>query len=318
MKLALKTMLYLVLLNGIDKIISSSNIQDNSIMEKIRVLVVDDTAFMRKAVTQLLETDPDIEVAGSASNGLEALKMIRKLKPDVITLDIDMPVMDGLTAIRHIMICCPVPIVALSSLSAQGSVTFEALRLGVVDFVPKPSGAVSPDISSSAKQIINRVKIACSMTMGNVRRVRLPKKWSTDMRLANLYRYYPLEYAVVLGTTLGGPNTVIRLLSRLSPTVPAAVLVIQEISPTIIHSFAARFNEYVPWKVEVAQTGMLMEQGTCYICSNEFSMSIMTNENEEPFLTVNKGIKKTAGLIIFFCFPGIWSKYHWCFAHRNR
>ena len=266
-------------------------------IEKIRVLVVDDTAFMRKAVTQLLETDPDISVAGSAANGLEALKMIKKIKPDVITLDIDMPVMDGLTAIRHIMICCPVPIVALSSLSARGSVTFEALRLGIVDFVPKPSGAVSPDIRSSADQIINRVKIACSMTMRNVRRVRLPKKWSADIHLESLYRYYPLEYAVVLGTTLGGPNTVIRLLSRLSPTVPASVLVIQEISPKIIHSFVARFNEYVAWKVEVAENGILMEQGTCYICSNEFSMSITTNENNEPVLIVDKGIKKPLNLL---------------------
>lgn len=265
--------------------------------EKIRVLVVDDTSFMRKAVTQLLESDPDIKVVGSAVNGLEALKMIKKIKPDVITLDIDMPIMDGLTAIRHIMISCPVPIVALSSLSAHGSVTFEALRLGVIDFVPKPSGAVSTDINSSALQIIERVKIASSMTMGNVRRVRLPNKWSIDMRLENLYRYYPLEYVVALGTTLGGPNTVIRLLSRLMPTVPASVLVVQEISPEIIYSFVERFNEYVPWKVEVAESGMSMEQGTCYMCSNESSMSITIDEAGEPVLSVGKYVERPLNLL---------------------
>ncbi|MCI5209776.1 MAG: response regulator, partial [Candidatus Electrothrix sp. ATG2] len=110
--------------------------------KKLKVLVVDDATFMTKAISDLLESDSDIEVAGVANNGLEGLEKIKELQPDVITLDIDMPVMDGLQAVRHIMIESPVPIVVLSSLFSDGSITFEALRLGVVDFVAKPSGAI--------------------------------------------------------------------------------------------------------------------------------------------------------------------------------
>ncbi|OQY57829.1 MAG: hypothetical protein B6245_14990 [Desulfobacteraceae bacterium 4572_88] len=252
--------------------------------DKIRVLVVDDTAFMRKAIPQLLETDPEIQVVDVAKNGLDALEKIRQLKPDVITLDIDMPVMDGLTAIKHIMIESPLPIVVLSSLVTEGAITFEALRLGVADFVPKPSGAISLDIDHSRQNIIDRIKMVHTMKLENVRRVRLPKKWGLKERLENLYHFYPLEYMIAIGTTLAGPNTVIRLLSQLTPMLPAVLVVIQEISPRIISSFADQFNEQVPWRIEVGKDGAVLEQGICYILSNEEACSIRVNEKGAPSL----------------------------------
>lgn len=245
--------------------------------EKIKVLIVDDAAFMRKAVAEILKADSRMEVVGSAGNGLECLDKIKELRPDVITLDIDMPVMDGLATIRHIMIESPVPIVVLSSLSNDGAITFDALRLGVVDFVPKPSGAVSADISGSKQQIIDRIKIACDVNLENLRRVRLSKNWNARERLDNLYKFRPLEYIVAVGTTLTGPNTVMRLLSRLSPTLPAAMVVIQDISPKIISSFVEKFDAHVPWKVEEARNDAVLEQGTCYICSNENPLSLQLN-----------------------------------------
>ena len=127
--------------------------------EKIKVLVVDDASFMVKAISNILNSDPDIEVVGSAKNGLEALTKIKELKPDIITLDVDMPIMNGITAVRHIMLECPVPIVILSSLFTNGAISFEALRLGVVDFLPKPSGAISKDIHIAKQHIIDRVKM---------------------------------------------------------------------------------------------------------------------------------------------------------------
>jgi two-component system chemotaxis response regulator CheB len=252
----------------------------------IKVLVVDDTAFMRKAIPQILETDPGIKVVDSAKNGLEALNKIQQIHPDVVTLDIDMPVMDGLTAIKHIMIKSPVPIVALSSLFHDGAITFEALRLGVLDFVPKPSGAISPDIDKSKQQLIDRIKMAFSMRLDNVHRARLPKKWDTKKRLEKLYKFYPLEYIITIGTTLAGPNTVIRLLSKLPPTLPAAIVVVQEISPKIISSFVAQFNEHVPWNVEKVSHNAVLEQGSCYIASNENTVSIRLNEKGEICLNV--------------------------------
>lgn len=244
--------------------------------EKIKVLVVDDAAFMRRAVTRILNSDPGIEVVDSAQNGQEGLEKIKKLRPDVVTLDIDMPVMDGLTAIRHIMIESPVPVVVLSSLFKDGAITFDALRLGVVDFVPKPSGAISTDIDKTKQQIIDRVKMACAVNQRNIRRVHLPR-WDIKKDLADRYRYYPLDYLLAMGTSLSGPNTVIRLLSKLPPTLPAAVVVVQEISPRIIRAFVEKFDEHVPWKVEVAREDTPLEQGTCYIGTNEYSLRLGLN-----------------------------------------
>lgn len=266
-------------------------------MTKIKVLVVDDTALMRKVLPQVLASDPQIEVVGAAENGQDALEKIRKLRPDVVTLDIAMPVMDGLTAIKHIMIESPAPIVVLSSLINDGAVIFEALRLGVVDFVPKPSDEIFSVTDRTKQQMIDRIKMACTMELENVRRVRLPQKWDTKQRLESLYSYYPLEYLIVIGTTLAGPNTVIRVLSKLSPTIPAAVVVIQEISPTIVSSLAAQFNEYMPWKVEAARDGLTLEQGTCYIGSNKNSLRIQMNENGEFYLSSRGRIKYPLNLL---------------------
>ena len=236
--------------------------------EKIKVLIVDDASFMRKAIGEVLTADPQIEVVGTARNGLEGLEAIKQLRPDVVTLDIDMPVMDGLTGIRHIMIESPVPIVVLSSLFTDGAITFDALRLGVVDFIPKPSGAVSTDIEKSQRQLIDRIKMASSVNMRNIRRVRL-LNWDINEHLSARYGYQQLDYLLTLGTTLSGPNTVIRLLSNLPPRLPTAVVVVQEISPKIIAAFADQFDNSVPWRVRVAENEMMIEQGTCYVSSYE-------------------------------------------------
>lgn len=258
---------------------------------RLKVLVVDDAAFMRKAVTAILESDPGIEVVGEAVNGLEALEKIRNLHPDVITLDIDMPVMNGLSAIRHIMIESPLPVVALSSLISDGAATFEALRLGVVDFIPKPSGAVSNDIDRVKQLIIDRIKVAQTVNLANLRRVRLNDKWGDSKRLETLYNYQPLEYIIAIGTNLAGPNTVIRLISKLLPTLPAAVIVSQEISPKIIDSFTRKFNEYVPWRMKVARDGMPVEQGVCYLSSNENAVSMGGDFRGKPSLKVLRKTK---------------------------
>jgi two-component system chemotaxis response regulator CheB len=259
-------------------------------------MVVDDTAFMRKAVAQILSSDPDVDVADSAKDGYDAVQKVKALKPDVITLDIDMPVMDGLRAIRHLMIEAPVPIVVLSSLINDGFVIFEALRLGVMDFIPKPAGLISQD-AQVIRQIVDRVKLACCMKIENVRRVRLPRTWGITERVEKLYSYRPLDYIVAIGTTLNGPNTMIRLLSRLSPTIPAAVIVVQEISQKIISSFVKRFNDAVPWRIEEAKDGTLIEQGTCYVGSDEFSLSVQTDSKGHPCLSYKAGTSEPLNLL---------------------
>ena len=253
--------------------------------EDIKVLVVDDAAFMRKAIVDVLESDTQLSIVGTARNGQEGLDQIKTLNPDVITLDIDMPIMDGLTSIRHIMIETPVPIVVLSSLFSDGAITFDALRLGVVDFIPKPSGAVSTDIDQSRQQLIDRIKLASAVNLDNIRRVRL-NRWDRQAHFSDLYGYHPLEYLLTLGTTLSGPNTVIRMLANLPPTLPTAVVAVQEISPKIIGAFVRQFDNSVPWRVREVEDGLPIEQGTCYISSYQNAVRIRTNTEGLPCLEV--------------------------------
>lgn len=253
---------------------------------KIKVLVVDDAAFMRRAVADILSSDEGIEVVETARDGLDGLAKVEALRPDVITLDIDMPRMDGLTTIRHLMIEAPVPIVVLSSLAGDGAITFEALRLGVVDFVPKPSGAVSADIDRARRNLLDRVKMASAVNMHNIRRVKLLSGPNETDETAG--GQASLDYLVTLGTTLGGPNTVIRLISKLPPDLPTAVVVVQEIAPKVIDAFVEKFDEQVPWKVTVGREGNVLQAGTCYLSPLGAGIEIGTNGEGLPCL-VAKG-----------------------------
>ncbi|WP_417911054.1 chemotaxis protein CheB [Candidatus Electronema sp. PJ] len=246
--------------------------------KKYKVLVVDDATFMTKAISDLLESDAEIEVIGVARNGLEGLKKIKELHPDVITLDIDMPVMDGLQAIRHIMIEAPVPIVVLSSLFSDGSITFEALRLGVVDFVAKPSGAISSDIHVAKQQIVDRIKLATAVNFQNIRRVRVKRGQG---RAGHLNASTPSSL-VVIGTSLTGPNSFIRLMTRLESGLHAAAVILLEISPKILPAFVEKFNEFASWKIAIAEDGKVLEQGVCYIQSNMLSVTVDFSEYGEP------------------------------------
>ncbi|PZN09664.1 MAG: chemotaxis response regulator protein-glutamate methylesterase, partial [Bacillota bacterium] len=130
----------------------------------IRVLVVDDSAFMRAVITRLLTADPELEVVGTARDGLEAVEKARALRPDVVTLDVEMPRLDGLSALRRIMAECPCPVVMVSSLTQEGAATtVRALALGAVDFVPKPSGPVSLDLHRVGAELVRKVKVAAGV-----------------------------------------------------------------------------------------------------------------------------------------------------------
>ncbi|MFZ2727509.1 MAG: chemotaxis protein CheB [Methylococcaceae bacterium] len=260
-------------------------------MKKIKVLVVDDASFMIKAVSEILNSDPDIEVIGSAKNGQLAIEKIKELKPDVITLDVDMPVMDGLRATRHIMLECPVPIVMLSSLFSNGTITFEALRLGVVDFLPKPSGAISQDIHTAKQQIIDRIKTAVSVDIANIHRIKV-NTISSNNKLDNYYAFQTLEYLLLIGTNLGGPNTSINIFSKLSPKLATAAIMVQEISPKILTAFVEEFNKYTLWDIRVASDNAILEAGVCYIASNEYNLSVIMNNNNEICLKISQSTSK--------------------------
>jgi len=259
-------------------------------VKKIKVLVVDDANFMIKAVSEILNSDADIEVVGSAKNGLQALEKIKELAPDVITLDVDMPIMDGLRAVRHIMLECPVPIVMLSSLFSNGTITFEALRLGVVDFLPKPSGAISQNIHTAKQQIIDRIKNAVSVNINNIHRVRVNPINETN-KLEN-YGFQTLEFLLLIGTNLGGPNTNIRIFSKLSPKLATSAIIVQEISPKMLPAFVKEFDKYARWTICEATDGAVLEAGICYVASNEYTLNIEINRQDQAIIKISERVDK--------------------------
>ncbi len=250
--------------------------------KKIRVLIVDDAEFMRTALTNILESDPEIEVVGYGKTGREGIDAVRKLRPDVVTLDIDMPEMDGITALKHIMIKYPTPVVVVSALTHQGEITFESLRLGVVDFLPKPSGSVSRDMDLQKEDLINRIKIASSVDIDKIKRAKI-KPFKKEGKGS----VWSKKGILLIGTSLGGPNSIIRLMCKLPEDFPVPIIITQDISSMILESFTEKFDTIAPIKIEKAKDGTILKASAAYINSLETAITFERNELDEVIIRTN-------------------------------
>ncbi len=257
-------------------------------MEQINVLIVDDASLMQKILGRILSEDPQINVVGYAKNGFECLEKIEKYRPDVVSLDIDMPLMDGLTTIKHIMIEKPTPTVVVSSMTQTGYVTFEALRLGVVDFIPKPSGSISLDMGTQETILKNRIKLSASIKIENVRRVWFKNR---NSEADNGQEVSAPTKIIGIGTSLGGPNTIIRIVSSLATNFSGTILAMQEIDLQILPAFCAYFDEIAPIRVLPAENDIPLSSGTCYLISNRCDVRIEENRKGEKILKLTKSIK---------------------------
>lgn len=223
----------------------------------IRVVVVDDSALMRRVLRELLEQDPDIHVVGSACNGQEAIKVVKMLRPDLVTMDVRMPLMDGLAATEHLMAYCPTPILVLTASLAkfEMDITFRMLGAGALDVVEKPSGTDQREFAHAGREIIRRVKLLARVKVVTHLRgrrkpaplaepgvVSTPNQSSPPQHtLLNsgdkpaparpATAYAPSSFPVIiLGASTGGPRVVYQILASLPPFFPAAVLVVQHIA----------------------------------------------------------------------------------------
>lgn len=256
--------------------------------KKIKVLVIDDAEFMRRALTKILTSDPNIEVVGYGKTGREGLDAIKELKPDVVTLDIDMPEMDGITALKHIMIKYPTPVVVVSALTHKGEITFESLRLGVVDFLPKPSGSVSRDMELQQEDLINRIEIASSVDINKIKRARIK-----PYKRVGKKGTWSKKGILIIGTSLGGPNNIIRLIGRLPEEFPAPIVISQDISPMILKSFVEQFDTISPIEIKETKDGMILEASTAYINSLENAVTFEKNESGDVILRVKPAKKNS-------------------------
>ncbi len=220
---------------------------------KIKVLVVDDSAFMRKALSMMLESDPEIEVVATARDGSEAIDKIKTLKPDIVTLDVEMPRMDGLTALKIIMKECPLPVLMVSSLTTEGAkVTLEALKLGAVDFIPKQLSYVSLDIVKIKDELIQKVK-----SIVNSKFIRR-KIYKYEVESIGKEKFKPVKKEfelVAIGVSTGGPVSLQEVLSKIPADFPVGIVIAQHMPPNFTRLLAERLNSISKIEVREASDG---------------------------------------------------------------
>jgi two-component system chemotaxis response regulator CheB len=229
---------------------------------RIRVLVVDDSALMRKLIPQMLDADDSLEVVGTAMDGTFVQKKIEELKPHVVTLDLEMPGMNGIDTLKEIMRRQPVPVIVFSSHSTEGAtVTLKALGLGAFDFVTKPKDA-SAHMAETAKELISKVKAASESKL--TPRVLPGMRPRTEKR-ETAPGAAPTK-VIAIGISTGGPQALEYVLPQLPPEFPGSILVVQHMPDGFTNMFARRLDELCSLKVKEAQSGDLLSSGRVLIC----------------------------------------------------
>lgn len=244
---------------------------------QIRVLVVDDSALMRKLIPQLIQADKELHVIGTAMDGEFALKKIEEHNPDVITLDLEMPRMDGIETLRQIMRTHPVPVVVVSAHTREGAAsTFKALQMGAFDFIAKPRDVLAEGMQEIAADLIRKIKAAVASTP---RRRSLPtyaaaiaSKDKPPKRASAVLA--PASKIITIGISTGGPNSLEYMLTQLPADFPAAIAVVQHMPPGFTEPFARRLNDACAVEVKEAQSGDLLAAGRVLICPGDRHIKI--------------------------------------------
>lgn len=245
---------------------------------RVKVLVVDDSALMRKYLREMLEDEFEVY---TARDGEDALRQIEEIDPDIVTLDINMPVMDGITCLSHIMTKYPRPVIMVSSLTEKGAlVTFEALELGAVDYIPKPGGTVSLNIKQIKDELIGKIKAVVSKRsiarVGNRLVRRKPQLKTKRITKPKKRLPLPLEFKniVLIGSSTGGPSTLEEILSNLPSDFPYPVLVAQHMPASFTRVFANRLNKVCELEVLHVEKAMPLEQGRIYIAKGNGDVEV--------------------------------------------
>ena len=239
----------------------------------IRVLVVDDSALMRKMIGDIIQGAEGLELAGQARNGLEALEQAEKLRPDVITLDLEMPKMDGLQALARLMADRPTPTVILSAHAREGAeATLLALELGAVDFITKPSGSISLDIDRVRDQLLERVRTAATVDLSKLSARRAAKPVKAPRPSAA--RAGEATTVVAIGSSTGGTRALAEVMPRLPSELNAAYLLVQHMPLGFTRSLAERLNARSKVSVTEAEDGVQLAQGRALLAPAGWHMRL--------------------------------------------
>ena len=251
-------------------------------MNKAKVLVVDDSAFMRKIISDFLSEDGQFDVLSPARNGKDAIEKIKKYQPDVVTMDIEMPVLNGLDALRIIMKECPVPVVMLSSTTQEGAGNaLAAMQYGAFDFCAKPSGSISLDLHKIKNELKEKVKEAAKANVTLLQKESLldsnaflENKIRGDGSHAPYCRNRNEKRIVLIGTSTGGPRALQAVLMKLPEDFEAPVLVVQHMPAGFTKSLAERLDSLCRLNVKEAEDGEEIRNGNIYIAPGDYHLQL--------------------------------------------
>lgn len=242
-------------------------------MKKIRLLIVDDSALVRQILTQGLSRDPEIEVVGVASDPYVARDKIVNLKPDVLTLDVEMPRMDGVEFLRRLMPQHPLPVLMVSSLTERGKqITIDALEAGAVDFVTKPSSNVNRDLQRMISELQYKVKIVAKANVSSWKNTNFKPRKIKSSAIAALAQ--STDKVIAIGASTGGTEAIKLVLQQLPADTPGVVIV-QHMPPGFTRMFADRLNQQSSLNVKEAKTGDRVMQGTVLIAPGGYHMTVI-------------------------------------------
>ncbi len=254
--------------------------------EKTKVLVVDDSGFVRAVVSKKLETDPGIEIVGTASDGIEAIEKVKELRPNVVTLDVMMPRMDGLAFLEHIMKDCPTPVVMLSACTSEGAdISIKALELGAIDFFLKPSVLNPAGDDKTLWELIKKIKLAARAKITPRQPPRSDMDQQSQENEPGDARYADLK-TIIIGTSTGGPRALMQVIPALPAHIPASILVVQHMPPLFTKSLAERLDDASQIEVREARAGDKIRPGLALIAPGDYHMVIVKGNrialNQEP------------------------------------
>lgn len=242
----------------------------------LRVLIVDDSVFNRRSITEILSTSPDVEVVGKAADGEEALRLVSMLRPDVITLDLEMPRMDGFTLLRILMTKMPTPVIVVSSYSQKENV-FKALELGALDFVAKPDRYADPDLAAIRDELLRKVTLARAVRLAPPAARRLPdplipQTSVPDPRIPQI-TIAPRQVVAIASST-GGPSALMDIFSRLPDSSKFAVVIAQHMPDKFTRTFAERLDRRSALRVAEASDMDPLGEGMAYVCPGRQCMEL--------------------------------------------
>ncbi len=275
--------------------------------KQVRVLVVDDSAFMRKAITMMLESDPMIKVIGSARDGAEGVEKVQLLKPDLVTMDIEMPRMDGLTALKEIMIKRPTPVMMISSITTDGArATLDAMELGAVDFIPKEMSYVSLDIVNIKDELLRKIKDISkrkSILMSQFRRrnfkaaatqitpARSAAARSTAAPVSSIRRVTRKKShqigLITIGVSTGGPPALQAIIPKLPRNLPVGVVIAQHMPAMFTKSLAERLNGLSELTVKEAEDRESIVPGTVLIAPGGKHLKVI-KRGSQAFVSITE------------------------------